>query len=76
MAKARNISFIDLSLKKPDFDKTLNGISKLISKKNFIGGDEVRKFEDNFSKFNDSKYCAILEENLKSGIKFKLPRDQ
>lgn len=57
MAKARNISFIDLSLKKPDFDKTLNGISKLIAKKNFIGGDEVRKFEDNFSKFNDSKYC-------------------
>ena len=29
----------------------------MIKEKNFIGGDEVRKFEENFSKFNQSKYC-------------------
>ena len=29
----------------------------LIKDKNFIGGEEVKKFQDNFSKFNESKYC-------------------
>ena len=57
MKKIRNIPFIDLSLKKIDLDKTVNNISRLIKDKNFIGGDEVKKFEDSFSKFNESKYC-------------------
>jgi dTDP-4-amino-4,6-dideoxygalactose transaminase len=57
MPKVRNIPFIDLSLKKVDLDKTITNISRLIKDKNFIGGDEVKKFEENFSKFNESKYC-------------------
>ena len=57
MLKVRNIPFIDLSLKKGDLDKTVSNISRLIKDKNFIGGKEVKKFQDNFSKFNESKYC-------------------
>ena len=57
MKKIRNIPFIDLSLKKRDLDKTVNNISRLIKGKNFIGGEEVKKFQDSFSKFNESKYC-------------------
>ena len=58
MPKARNIPFIDLSLKKTDLDKTISNISKLIKDKNFIGGNEVKNFQENFSKFNESKYCV------------------
>ena len=57
MLKVRNIPFIDLSLKKGDLDRTISNISRLIKDKNFIGGHEVKKFEENFSKFNESKYC-------------------
>ena len=57
MKKVRNIPFIDLSLKKIDLEKTVSNISKLIKDKNFIGGEEVEKFQDNFSNFNGSKYC-------------------
>ena len=47
MPKARNIPFIDLSLKKTDLDKTISNISKLIKDKNFIGGNEVKNFQEN-----------------------------
>ena len=57
MPKIRNIPFIDLSLKKVDLNKTISSISRLVKDKNFIGGYEVKKFEENFSKFNESKYC-------------------
>jgi len=57
MPKIRNIPFIDLSLKKVDLNNTISKISRLIKDNNFIGGDEVKKFEENFSKFNESKYC-------------------
>ena len=57
MKKVRNIPFIDLSLKKKDLDKTVSNISRLIKDKNFIGGEEVINFQNNFSKFNGSKYC-------------------
>ena len=57
MKKVRNIPFIDLRLKKIDLDKTVSNISRLIKDKNFIGGEEVKKFQDKFSKFNGSKYC-------------------
>ena len=60
MPKVRNIPFIDLSLRKGDLDKTISNISRLIKDKNFIGGDEVKKFEENFSKFNESKYCLAV----------------
>ena len=58
MPKVRNIPFIDLSLKKTELDKTISNISKLIKNKNFIGGNEVKNFQENFSKFNESKYCV------------------
>ena len=48
MPKARNIPFIDLSLKKTDLDKTIGNISKLIKDKNFIGGNEVKNFQLKF----------------------------
>ena len=57
MKKVKNIPFIDLSLKKIDLDNMVSSISRLIKDKNFIGGEEVKKFQDNFSKFNESKYC-------------------
>ena len=60
MPKVRNIPFIDLSLNKEDLDKTISNISRLIKHKNFIGGEEVIKFQENFSKFNQSKYCLGL----------------
>ena len=60
MPKVRNTPFIDLSLKKTDYNKVINNISKLIKDKNFIGGDEVKKFQENFSKFNNSKFFLGL----------------
>ncbi len=57
MPEVRKIPFIDLTLKKADLDKTIINISSLIKNKNFIGGEEVLKFQENFSKFNGSKYC-------------------
>ena len=59
MKKVRNIPFIDLSLKKKDLDKTVSNIFRLIKDKNFIGGEEVINFQNNFSKFNGSKYCLV-----------------
>ena len=57
MQKIRNIPFIDLSQKKSDFKDTIEGLSKLMKENNFIGGDEVKKFQENFSRFNGNKYC-------------------
>ena len=57
MRKSSNIKFIDLTLTKSSKKRTLEGISNLINKKNFIGGQEVEKFQKNFQDFNDSKYC-------------------
>ena len=55
MLKVRNIPFIDLSLNKGDLDRTISNISRLIKDKNFIGGEEVKKFEENFSKCPSSQ---------------------
>ena len=57
MRKSSNIQFIDLTLTKPSKKRTLEGISNLINRKNFIGGQEVEEFQKNFQDFNDSKYC-------------------
>ena len=57
MPKVRKIPFIDLALNKTDLDNSITNISGLIKNKNFIGGEEVLKFQENFSKFNGSKYC-------------------
>lgn len=54
------IKFTDLYKLAPDKKKIFNKIKTLIKKSNFIGGDEVNKFEINFSKFTNSKYCVAL----------------
>jgi dTDP-4-amino-4,6-dideoxygalactose transaminase len=35
----------------------LRALKKSIKNSNFIGGEEVKKFEDNFKKLNKSKFC-------------------
>ena len=60
MPETRDIPFIDLSLNKSDSRKTIENLSKLIKDKSFIGGEEVKKFQENFSKFNESKYCLAV----------------
>ena len=57
MQKIRNIPFIDLSLEKKDQNEITNNIANLIDSSNFIGGEEVKKFQQNFSQFNDSNFC-------------------
>ena len=60
MPETRDIPFIDLSLNKSDSRKTIENLSKLIKDKSFIGGEEVKIFQENFSKFNKSKYCLAV----------------
>jgi len=38
-------------------DNFLIALKKSIRNSNFIGGKEVKKFEDNFKRFNKSKFC-------------------
>jgi dTDP-4-amino-4,6-dideoxygalactose transaminase len=38
-------------------NQILNGFVKSIRNSSFIGGAEVKKFEDNFKKINQSRYC-------------------
>jgi len=57
MTRNRNISFIDLSLSKEEHKEYISKISRLIKRKNFIGGDEVENFQKNFSSYNKSKFC-------------------
>lgn len=53
------IPFYDLKYQHKDFDKEfVNSLKKTLNKKDFILGDEVSKFEKNFSKFNNSKYSV------------------
>ena len=40
------------------FNKNIKDIKKIIKKTNFINGEEVKKFENNFSKFCDVKYSV------------------
>ena len=65
--------------------KILNKVNELIKKSQFVGGEEVAKFEDNFRKFVKSKYCvslgngtdaleiAIKSINLKKGSEIIVP---
>ena len=57
MSKIKTISFIDLTLPPKSKRKIKEGISNLINKNSFIGGEELQKFNVNFSKYNNSKYC-------------------
>ena len=65
--------------------KILNKVNELIKKSQFVGGEEVARFEDNFRKFVKSKYCvslgngtdaleiAIKSINLKKGSEIIVP---
>lgn len=67
------------------FNKIIRDIKKIIKKSNFILGDEVKKFENNFAKFTKTKYCvgcangsdalylAIKSLNLKSSDEIIIP---
>ena len=67
------------------FNKIIRYIKKIIKKSNFILGDEVKKFENNFAKFTKTKYCigcangsdalylAIKSLNLKSSDEIIIP---
>ena len=54
------IKFTDLYKLAPDKKKITNKINYLIRNNKFIGGDEVVKFEKEFSKFTGSKYCISV----------------
>ncbi len=53
MIKFYSINKSDFKIKK----KILNSIKNVIKKNNFINGSEVKKFENNFSKYCGSKYA-------------------
>ena len=46
------------SLHKPIEQNLIEVFKKCILKSTFIGGEEVTKFENNFKKLNQSKYCV------------------
>ena len=54
------IKFTDLYKLAPDKKKIFKKINFLIRNNRFIGGEEVIKFEREFSKFTGSKYCISV----------------
>ena len=40
--------------------KIINGLSRLISKNQFIGGEQVNKFEKKFSKYININHCITV----------------
>ena len=53
------IKFFDIQrADKKLFNKNIKAIKKIIKKTNFINGDEVKIFENNFSKFCNVKYSV------------------
>lgn len=74
----RKIPFVDLKTQHKNLKKEMNAaLNKVINNGNFILGAEIQKFERNFAKFCNAKYCvslssgtAALELSLKAlGIK-------
>lgn len=55
--KKNKIPFIDLKIDNHSNSKIVKGINELIQKSSFIGGETVERFEEEFAKFNKSKYC-------------------
>jgi len=80
-----NVKFFDIYKAIYSKNKIFNLIKKLIKNNNFIGGYEVKKFEDNFSKFlgikntitvgngTDALEIAIKSLNLKEGSEVIVP---
>ena len=60
MPKIRKIPFIDLRTSQKSLKKNISGLTQLINNKSFIGGNEVIKFQENFAKFNESKYSLAV----------------
>ena len=54
------IKFTNLFRLVTNKDKILNKIIKLIKSSKFVGGEEVLKFENNFKKFVNCKFCVTL----------------
>ena len=54
------MKFINLYQNLINLDHSLKNIKSLIKKNQFIGGPEISKFENNFSKFAKSKYCISV----------------
>lgn len=80
-----NVKFFDIYKATPTKKKIFFSIIKSIKNNNFIGGEEVKKFEDNFSKFigikntisvgngTDALEIAIKSLNLKKGSEVIIP---
>jgi dTDP-4-amino-4,6-dideoxygalactose transaminase len=80
-----NVKFFDIYKAAPTKKKIFLSIIKSIKNNNFIGGEEVKKFEDNFSKFigikntisvgngTDALEIAIKSLNLKKGSEVIIP---
>ncbi len=83
----QKIKFTNLFKLVPDKNYTFSKILKLIKNSNFVGGEEVNKFEKAFSKYVESKYCisvgngtdaleiAIEALNLKKGSEIIIPNN-
>ena len=54
------VKFTDLYKIIPEKKKIFEKINKLIRTASFVGGEEVKSFEKNFSKFTKSKYTVAL----------------
>jgi dTDP-4-amino-4,6-dideoxygalactose transaminase len=54
------VKFTDLYSLAPQKNRIFNKIKSLIKNSNFVGGSEVEKFEKNFKKFINVKYCVAL----------------
>jgi dTDP-4-amino-4,6-dideoxygalactose transaminase len=79
------VKFTNLYKLAPEKKRLFNKIQYLIKKSIFVGGIEVDKFENNFSKFTKSKYCVALANgtdaleiavkslNLKKGSEIIVP---
>ena len=82
-----NIKFTNLFKLVPQKKKIFSKIFKLIKESKFVGGEEVEKFEKNFSKYIRSKFCisvgngtdaleiAINSLNLKKGSEIIVPNN-
>ena len=79
------VKFTNLYKLIPEKKKIINKINLLIKKSNFVGGQEVKNFENNFAKFVGAKFCvslgngtdaleiAIMSLNLKKGSEVIIP---
>ncbi len=79
------VNFTNLYNLIPEKKKIFSKINKLIKSSSFVGGDELIKFEKNFSKFVGSKYClgvgngtdalemAVRSLNIKRGSEIIIP---